>query len=126
MDEHNNSLYLDKETSRDIMTALRIAYLLILSVCNQKGCKNCRLLQKLSNIRNRLKFQKKGDLIHIDRVKEISPLFEENVECDSEICRNVWQMLKLLFSKFYLASEIIGYLEQIYRELYAKSLKGEN
>lgn len=116
---HNEDLYLNKHTSANINKALMLAIKIIETIAQQKGCKECSMLQKLKSILDTISLTKnKNRQIANPTIELIIGLFAEELDCNNEVCKYVWELLHELFKNPSQAKEIVEKLKQILTDLH--------
>ena len=123
---NNKELYLDKQTTADIITALAFSSQIITLIGEYNKCYECKLLQAISNIINRLKVTSFEGLISLFPIQ--SSLTDEAL-CDvvtkNEDCKKVWELLQEMFKNPIIAKDIVWKLKQILIDLQIKLAREE-
>lgn len=119
MNNNHNEVYLDKQTSADVITALALSSQIITLIGEYNKCCECKLLQAISDIINRLKVTSFEGLISLFPIQ--SSLTDEAL-CDlvtkNKVCKKVWELLHELFKNPSQAKEIVEKLKQILTDLH--------
>lgn len=111
---YNTYLYFNEQTSTNINKALIQAIKILEIIAQQKGYKECSMLQKLKSILNTLNLtQNENQQIAKQTIELIIGLFDEQL-----VCNDVWELLHELFKNPSQAEEIVEKLKQILTDLH--------